>query len=151
MRTLVTRLILAMLTAGLLSPLPIAAQPPVSEGPAAGVAPEAGTPAIDLLSPTPGQETVATEAKQQDPEPGLLESTAEALRSVAGVLKDTRLERAAALAANDQNKAKELDLEIRQQRLEFASLVTSIDVKKFEDPTAVKFNLQEELVETVRP
>ncbi|MGK0154737.1 MAG: hypothetical protein ACI9SE_001690 [Neolewinella sp.] len=151
MRTLVTRLTLALLTAALLSPLPIAAQTPVSEGPAAGVAPEAGTPAIDLLSPTPGQETVATGAKQQNPGPGLLESTAEALRSVAGVLKDTRLERAAALAANDQNKAKELDLEIRQQRLEFASLVTSIDVKKFEDPTAVKFNLQEELVETVRP
>ena len=147
----VTRLALTLLTAGLLSLFPLAAQTPPAEGTASGVPGSSGAVPAATEGSNPNQQPEAAGATPQQQDPGMQESTAAALRSLAEVLKEKREARAAALAANDQNRAKELDQEIRQRRLEFASLVTRIDVKQFEDPSTVKFNLQEELIETVRP
>ena len=148
---LVTRLALTLLTAGLLSLFPLAAQTPPAEGTASAVPGSSGAVPAATEGSNPNQQPEAAGATPQQQDPGMQESTAAALRSLAEVLKEKREARAAALAANDQNRAKELDQEIRQRRLEFASLVTRIDVKQFEDPSTVKFNLQEELIETVRP
>ncbi|MFT4512276.1 MAG: hypothetical protein ACI89X_002689 [Planctomycetota bacterium] len=139
MRTFVTSIALTLLAAGLLLPLSLAAQTPG----------EAGSAATTPAGPTSDQGQGSATPEQKDQ--GLQESTAEAMRSLAAVLAEKRDARDAAVAANAQTKAKALAAEIRELRWQFAGLVTRVDVQKFEDPMTVKFHLQEELVETVRP
>jgi hypothetical protein len=136
MRMFVTRLALALAVLSILWSQSMRAQTPVAEAnqkvpkqqDAAQTPPPEGNPAV--------QDQV------------LPESTTDALRGLATLLQDKRADLA---KATDENEKRKLEKEILDLRWQFASMVTRIDVKKFEDSTVTKFDLQGEVIDALRP
>ena len=136
MRMFVTRLALALAAVGLLWGQSMRAQQP--------------DPATPQQVPWQ-QDPVAKPPAAGDRAPQdqvLPDSTAEALRGLATLLQDKRADLA---KATDEAERRKLEKEILDLRWQFASMVTRLDVKKFEDSTVTKFDLQGEVIDAVRP
>lgn len=152
MRMFVTRFPLAMLAIALTFAQPLRAESasavPTLQDPERA-SPATPSPAVNAPpSDTPaGQGTgVTTGSTAQDQ--ALPASTADALRGLATLLADKRAKLG---ASTDENEKRKLEQEIQELRWQFAGMVTRIDVKKFEDSTVTKFDLQGEVIDAVRP
>ncbi|MFM1872503.1 MAG: hypothetical protein RL398_1925 [Planctomycetota bacterium] len=83
--------------------------------------------------------------------PALDATTIQALERIAAALVQRRERLANALSRQDLDTAATAELEIRELEWQFANLATRLDVKEFEQPSDGTFDLQNEVVDLMRP